>query len=288
MKEQSVRITNPTGLHARPAVKLAQLASAFDANVQLRLDEGQWIKAKSVAKVMKLKASVDTTLHLRAEGGDAEAALQALIDFVNRDFDEGPGSQQAHASVNGHGETAHSTVRSLAEVNESNKTIVGEVASSGIAIGKLYHLKQQRTQNYQQGSPQQEMTLLKQALEQAKQQLKSLSAQPDKLASEIISFQHELLGDEEFLASAKDAVANGQSARVAWNGLLSNEVLDYEVSTDTYFRGRAVDLRDLRERVSGLLSGTTHDEIIPEDAIIVTDELTPSKFLELDVSTLLV
>jgi phosphoenolpyruvate-protein phosphotransferase (PTS system enzyme I) len=284
MKEQSVRITNPTGLHARPAVKLAQLASAFSANVQLRLDEGQWIKAKSVAKVMKLKASADTILHLRAEGGDAEAALQALIDFVKRDFDEGPRSQVVHPSVNGHLEAEHSIEALVSKT--SDKTIFGEVASSGIAIGRLYHLKQRQTLRHQQGSAEQEMNSLNKALEQAKEQLNSLVAQPDKLASEIISFQLELLGDEDFLASARDAITNGQSAQNAWDSLLSNEVLDYEISTDTYFRGRAADLRDLRERVSDLLNGTNHNEMVPENAIIVADELTPSKFLELDRTNL--
>jgi phosphoenolpyruvate-protein phosphotransferase (PTS system enzyme I) len=284
MKEQSVRITNPAGLHARPAVKLAQLAAGFDANVQLRLDEGQWIKAKSVAKVMKLKAGVGTTLHLRAEGGDADVALQALVDFVNHDFDEGPRSQQTYPSTHGHAETLYSTVMLLSEVN--SKIIFGEIASSGIAVGKLYHLKQQHSQNYSQGSPEQEIYALNKALSQAKEQLNALAAQPDKLASEIISFQLELLSDEDFLAPAKDAITNGQSAPLAWENLLSNEVLDYEVSTDAYFRGRAADLRDLRERVAELLSGTVERDGIPKRSIIVTDELTPSKFLELDTSRL--
>jgi phosphoenolpyruvate-protein phosphotransferase (PTS system enzyme I) len=284
MKEQSVRITNPAGLHARPAVKLAQLAAGFDANVQLRLDEGQWIKAKSVAKVMKLKAGVGTTLHLRAEGGDADVALQALVDFVNHDFDEGPRSQQTYPSTHGHAETLYSTVMLLSEVN--SKIIFGEIASSGIAVGKLYHLKQQHSQNYSQGSPEQEIYALNKALSQAKEQLNALAAQPDKLASEIISFQLELLSDEDFLAPAKDAITNGQSAPLAWEHLLSNEVLDYEVSTDAYFRGRAADLRDLRERVAELLSGTVERDGIPKRSIIVTDELTPSKFLELDTSRL--
>ena len=37
--EAQLRITNPTGLHARPAVKLAQLAARFKAEVWLRVGE---------------------------------------------------------------------------------------------------------------------------------------------------------------------------------------------------------------------------------------------------------
>ena len=89
--EGRVVITNPTGLHARPAVKLAQLAAGFDADIEIRAgEEGEWVRARSTARVMKLKAGAQSTIHFRAEGDQADDALSALIDFVRRDFDEGP------------------------------------------------------------------------------------------------------------------------------------------------------------------------------------------------------
>ena len=89
--EVRVVITNPTGLHARPAVKLAQLAAGFDANVEIRAgDDGEWVRARSTARVMKLKAGAHSTIHFRAEGSEADDALSALVEFVRRDFDEGP------------------------------------------------------------------------------------------------------------------------------------------------------------------------------------------------------
>ena len=89
--EAQVIVTNPTGLHARPAVKLAQLAAGFDAHIEIRAgSDGEWVRARSTARVMKLKAGAHTTIHLRAEGNEADDALSALVDFVRRDFDEGP------------------------------------------------------------------------------------------------------------------------------------------------------------------------------------------------------
>jgi phosphocarrier protein len=89
---EAVEITNPTGLHARPAVKLTKLAKTFAAaTVEVALAEGgPWIDAKSVVKVMALKAPRGATLHLRAGGEAGPAALAALADLVRRDFDEGP------------------------------------------------------------------------------------------------------------------------------------------------------------------------------------------------------
>ena len=96
----SVEITNPTGLHARPAVKLTKLAKTFGgAAVQVALAEaGPWIDAKSVVKVMAMKAARGTCIHIRATGEHAEAALAALVDLVRRDFDEGHGAPAADAA----------------------------------------------------------------------------------------------------------------------------------------------------------------------------------------------
>lgn len=91
-----VVITNPTGLHARPALKLTKLAKTFPALTELSVDEGAtWTDAKSVARVMKLKAVLGATLKLRASGEGAAEAVAALADLVRRDFDEGAGGHDA-------------------------------------------------------------------------------------------------------------------------------------------------------------------------------------------------
>jgi len=81
-------IKDPTGLHARPAVKLTKLAKGFAATVEVRAgDDGAWVNAKSPNAVMKLKAGHGQVLHVRAAGDDALTAVTALVDLVERDFD---------------------------------------------------------------------------------------------------------------------------------------------------------------------------------------------------------
>lgn len=80
-------IQDPTGLHARPAVKLTKLAKSFVADIEVRAgEEGNWVNAKSPNAVMKLKARNGERLHLRAQGEDAEKAVGALVALVERDF----------------------------------------------------------------------------------------------------------------------------------------------------------------------------------------------------------
>jgi phosphocarrier protein HPr len=82
-------LTNAVGLHARPSVKLTQLAKSFRANVEFALaPEGPWTDAKSPVQVMRVKAGKGSVIHVRAEGEDAQAAVAALVDLVERKFDE--------------------------------------------------------------------------------------------------------------------------------------------------------------------------------------------------------
>jgi phosphocarrier protein len=84
-----VLITHDVGLHARPSVKLTKLAKGFQSRIEIACSEaGPWIDAKSIVKVMAMKAKQNTELLLRASGDDAEAAVAAIVDLVKRDFDE--------------------------------------------------------------------------------------------------------------------------------------------------------------------------------------------------------
>jgi phosphocarrier protein HPr len=82
-------LTNEIGLHARPSVKLTQLAKTFGATVELALAAGgPWVDAKSPVRIMRVKAPKGTLLHFRASGADAKSAVVALVDLVERRFDE--------------------------------------------------------------------------------------------------------------------------------------------------------------------------------------------------------
>ncbi|KRB26046.1 MULTISPECIES: HPr family phosphocarrier protein [Mesorhizobium] len=90
--EATVLITHDVGLHARPSVKFTKLAKTFAADVEIALaTNGPWFDAKSIVKVMAAKAPKGTVLHIRARGSGADDAVRALIDLVQRDFDEDAG-----------------------------------------------------------------------------------------------------------------------------------------------------------------------------------------------------
>jgi len=86
----SVVIRHAVGLHARPSVKLTKLAKGFASKIDLGLSaEGPWIDAKSIVKVMATRAPKDSMIFFRAEGADADVAVQALVTLVEGDFEDG-------------------------------------------------------------------------------------------------------------------------------------------------------------------------------------------------------
>lgn len=85
--ERRVVVENTLGLHFRPATKLVKLASQFQSDVLLVRDE-KVLNAKSIMEVLLLAADKGTAVTLRAEGPDAEEAVERIAALFARRFDE--------------------------------------------------------------------------------------------------------------------------------------------------------------------------------------------------------
>jgi phosphocarrier protein len=85
--EREVRIENRNGLHARPAAEIVKAAARFKSEVTIRRDDME-VNGKSIMGVMMLAAEYGTTLWLRANGDDAEQAIDAIAALVASRFGE--------------------------------------------------------------------------------------------------------------------------------------------------------------------------------------------------------
>ena len=85
--ERRVTILNKRGLHARAAAKFVKLAGQFGAELTVTKD-GVAVSGRSIMGLMMLAAGPGTELSIRAEGPDADAALDALAGLVAAKFDE--------------------------------------------------------------------------------------------------------------------------------------------------------------------------------------------------------
>ncbi len=86
MPSQDFTITNKLGIHARPAAQLVKTANKFDADITIEKD-GEEADGKSIMGLMMLAAGHGSILTVRTEGLDADNALAAIGDLIQRDFE---------------------------------------------------------------------------------------------------------------------------------------------------------------------------------------------------------
>jgi len=134
------------------------------------------------------------------------------------------------------------------------------------------------------GDAERERDELRAALSAASADIAQLAMRSDGEAAEILGFQIAMLEDDALSEGAFHAIEAGVPADRAWIEALRQEIAGYEASQDEYFRGRAADLADIRDRVLAHLTGTAGAEEIPPGVIVSGEDLTPSRFLAADWS----
>lgn len=157
----------------------------------------------------------------------------------------------------------------------------GTPASSGLARGPLFLLDDTVKLSGVQGNVEEEAASLRAALAGAGAELTDLIARTgDADAQAILEFQVAMLEDEVLTRPAFDAIARGSGASIAWRDAMEVQIREYHEAEDLYFRARAADLRDMRERVLRCLTNDSA-AAVPEGAIVVASDMPPSRFLEI-------
>lgn len=87
MMERTVEIVNKNGLHARPAAEIVKLSSKFRSEITIVRDDLE-VNGKSIMGVMMLAAECGSNILVRANGDDAEQALNAIAELVAAKFGE--------------------------------------------------------------------------------------------------------------------------------------------------------------------------------------------------------
>lgn len=282
---EAILIPNSTGLHARPAAVLANMAKKFKADIRLQRGDDK-ANAKSVVAIMGLEIAQNDKVHLIAQGPDAEAAIDKLVPSLREGLgDEGATPVSAPASV-----SLSMDARPAPQPrSEDPNLLLGVAASPGLAVGNVFqvHYDEIEVQETAEGEPFEEQQTLDQAIEEAKIQLEALQAklhgqaEPGKAA--IFAAHQELLGDPDLMDIAEAAIAKGKSAGFAWRRAYTTHADRLANLRNELLAGRANDLRDVGRRVLRLITGTAPEQPkMPPDTILVAEDLTPSDTANLD------
>ena len=87
MASATVRLTNPVGLHARPAALFTMTASGFGCDVRVSKN-GKDVNGKSVIKLISLDCRTGDSITITTEGVDEAIALQRLVTLVESGLSE--------------------------------------------------------------------------------------------------------------------------------------------------------------------------------------------------------
>ncbi len=159
----------------------------------------------------------------------------------------------------------------------------GRPAAPGIAAGPLFRLDAEIALRLPTGDAKRERQALNAAVLRSIEQIASLMSAAAEDERGILEFQAAMLSDSELTDPAFALIDAGDSAEAGWLAALGEQISGYETTSDDYFRARAADLVDLRDRVLRNLSGVDL-ATAPPGAILMGAEVTPTRFLETDWS----
>ena len=160
--------------------------------------------------------------------------------------------------------------------------LTGRPASPGLAIGPVTVLAAAVAKRTAVGDPAQEAAALMAAIEAATAEIAALIATVQGEVVDILQFQVAMLEDDALAEGAYDAISAGIAADHAWRSALDAEISGYRSAEDEYFRARAADLADIRDRVLARLSGVDTAAKITGDSIVAGDDISPTTFLAAD------
>lgn len=299
MLETTVTVTDPHGLHARPAALFVQTAARFHSRVQVsNLDRapGRTVDARSMLGMTGLGVAHGHRILISAEGEDAETALATLRHLVESGFAQEPGNAPAPPMAAPPPRRATPLPATETLPAHEIPPLKGIGAAPGIAVGPTFRLRTQimSIEFHTGADPASELNRFVQAQTQARDELQALhdrvaqSASRDEAA--IFVAQRAFLDDPTLQAEIAAFCAEQQvNAEAAITAVFDQHSATLHQSNDPIFQARAADLQDLKQRLLRLLRDPSGEMLhLPEQpCVIVAQELLPSEAAMLDQSRVL-
>ncbi|HDR8926155.1 phosphoenolpyruvate--protein phosphotransferase [Burkholderia vietnamiensis] len=285
---RQIVLTQPGGLHARPAARARESVRGFDATVDVQFD-GRHASIASVVGLLGLGAGEGATVELIGRGAHAQQAVDAvareLLREAHGEVEETPARLRSPAPPT----LRHDDGAARAGAPLDPNTLAGVCAAPGIAVGTLVRLDDADIVPPEQasGTPASESRRLDQALKAVDAELgetvRNASARGAVGEAGIFAVHRVLLEDPTLVDAARDQISLGKSAGFAWRATIRAQIDTLSRLDDALLAERAADLRDIEKRVLralGHTSGATR--ALPDEAVLAAEEFTPSDLSSLD------
>lgn len=275
---RSVVLANAHGLHARPATHLVNLTKSFQGDIQVAVDDGNFVSAKSLTRLLALGCKRGQTLRFIAEPEtDAVEALDKVILAVQQGLgEEVEPIQSSDIKIE-----QSSEIPSHSKLLSSN---TGIAASSGLAFGPVHVIKPKVYQYERMGlSVKIEKEKLDIALHAVKNNIHQVIAKSEVAEIKQIFQAHlEMLDDPDLINGVYQKINLNLSAPAAWHEHIEAAAKEQAALPDRLLAERATDLRDIGDRVLAQLCGEVIIEEPKEPYILIMYDVGPSDVARLN------
>jgi len=257
-QETTVIVTNPHGLHARPAARLVTEIRGFDARLEVRnaTTGSGWVPASSLTRVATLGLLRGHELGIRAEGRQAQEAVDRVVALAAEAFGE---------SVAGTGTGTGTGTQAMA-------------VSPGIGIGigraLRVHAAPLEVPDVPSRGPEEERRRLDAALAKVRGEI-------GRIGGWIFDAHLLLLEDDDLLTDVRGRIERGEAAPRAWKAATDRIAAEFDALADPYLRGRAADVRAVSQQVLRALLGVPAPAPTG-DGVLIAADLTPAEAAGLD------
>ncbi|OCY54166.1 phosphoenolpyruvate--protein phosphotransferase [Acinetobacter pittii] len=275
---RSVVLANAHGLHARPATHLVNLTKSFQGDIQVAVDDGNFVSAKSLTRLLALGCKRGQTLRFIAEPEtDAVEALDKVILAVQQGLGEEVEPIQS----------SDIKVEQSSEIPSHSKPLsanTGIAASSGLAFGPVHVIKPKVYQYERMGlSVKAEKEKLDIALHAVKNNIHQVIAKSEVAEIKQIFQAHlEMLDDPDLINGVYQKINLNLSAPAAWHEHIEAAAKEQAALPDRLLAERATDLRDIGDRVLAQLCGEVIIEEPKEPYILIMYDVGPSDVARLN------
>lgn len=276
--ERRVRLLIPHGLHARPAAALARHAKLHAGTVTIG-NKDRTANGKSVVSLMGLGARHGDTLTVTVQGEQAERVAQELADLVTSGLGDPihPAAEQAEAP-------AEAAAAAPLFAPDQEVLLKGTIAAPGVGVGHAVRVLDESAEIPMDGQGiQAEEKRLADALSSVCRDIEAMVSKAgagEAARTEIFRAHLALLDDPELTEAAHREIASGRSAAWAWRKAVEQHAKVLHELDDPLLAERVGDLRDVERRVIAHLTGRGGSRVpaqLPQDAILIADELLPSE-----------
>lgn len=310
--EVHLLLTNPTGLHARPASLFVQTAAQFQAKIEVS-GHGRWTDAASIIGVLSLGLRQGDTITIRASGPDAQAAITALSELVRANFYETPSVEAPLAAslsptisqneIIQQGHPPAVPLHLLSVPQATHEPWRGISTSRGVAVGPAFlytssvpSLSTIERQSISAAAVPSEQERLRQALSAAAQETHtmatSLQSTIGQAQAAIFDAQALMLDDPSLLEDTLRAISEQHlDAASALASVGEQQATMLETLDDPLLAARAIDIRDAVSRaIQRLRPGVVSKQdlsAVSRPVILVASDLSPSDTARLRPETVL-